>query len=96
MLDRNLVEQIAADLGTRPGLIEKDWHLVRAIGVIAEVDKRGMAPAFSGGTPLSKCWELIKRFSEDIDFKVDEPTTSRAPAGHGASVRLTGNAYSRR
>ena len=54
MLDRNLVEQIAADLGTRPGLIEKDWHVVRAIGVIAEVDTTGMAPAFSGGTSLAK------------------------------------------
>jgi hypothetical protein len=26
----------------------------------------------SGGTSLSKGWELIKRFSEDIDFKVTE------------------------
>jgi hypothetical protein len=78
VLDRNLVEQIAADLGTRPGLIEKDWHVVRAIGVIAVVDTAGMAPAFSGGTSLSKGWELIKRFSEDIDFKVGEPTTSSA------------------
>jgi hypothetical protein len=78
VLDRNLVEQIAADLGTRPGLIEKDWHVVRAIGVIAEVDTAGMTPAFSGGTSLSKGWELIKRFSEDVDFKVGEPITSRA------------------
>jgi predicted nucleotidyltransferase component of viral defense system len=78
VLDRNLVEQIAADLGTRPGLIEKDWHVVRAIGVIAKVDTAGMVPAFSGGTSLSKGWELIKRFSEDIDFKVGEPATSSA------------------
>jgi hypothetical protein len=62
VLDRNLVEQIAADLGTRPALIEEDWHVVRAIGVIAGFDAAGMAPAFSGGTSLSKGWELIKRF----------------------------------
>jgi predicted nucleotidyltransferase component of viral defense system len=37
-----------------------------------------MMPAFSGGTSLSKGWELIKRFSEDIDFKVGEPTASSA------------------
>jgi hypothetical protein len=49
---------------------------VREIGVMAEVDTAGMAPAFSGGTSLSKGWELIKRFSEDIDFKVGEPITS--------------------
>jgi Nucleotidyl transferase AbiEii toxin, Type IV TA system len=71
--DRRLVEKLAEDLGTSPGLIEKDWHVVRAIGVIAGVDTAGMRPAFSGGTSLLKGWELIKRFSEDIDFKVGEP-----------------------
>jgi predicted nucleotidyltransferase component of viral defense system len=71
--DRRLVEKLAEDLGTSPGLVEKDWHVVRAIGVIAAVETAGMMPAFSGGTSLSKGWELIKRFSEDIDFKVGEP-----------------------
>ena len=78
MLDRRLVESLAEDLGTSPGLIEKDWHVVRAIGVIAKVDTAGMLPAFSGGTSLSKGWELIKRFSEDIDFKVGEPAAASA------------------
>jgi predicted nucleotidyltransferase component of viral defense system len=76
--DRRLVEEVAAALGARPGLVEKDWHVVRAIGVIAGVDTAGMMPAFSGGTSLSKGWELIKRFSEDIDFKVGEPATRSA------------------
>jgi hypothetical protein len=31
--DRRLVEGIAADLGASPGLVEKDWHVVRAIAV---------------------------------------------------------------
>ena len=35
MLDPRLVEQIAATLGTEPGLVEKEWHVVRAISVIA-------------------------------------------------------------
>ncbi len=78
MPDRRLVEQLAGDLGTSPGLIEKDWHVVRAIGVIAGVDTAGMMPAFSGGTSLFKGWELIKRFSEDIDFKVGEPAAASA------------------
>ena len=78
MPDRRLVERLAEDLGTSPGLIEKDWHVVRAIGVIAGVDTAGMMSAFSGGTSLSKGWELIKRFSEDIDFKVGEPAATSA------------------
>jgi Nucleotidyl transferase AbiEii toxin, Type IV TA system len=76
--DRRRVEEVAAALGTRPGLVEKDWHVVRAIGVIAQVDTSGMMPAFSGGTSLSKAWGLIKRFSEDIDFKVGEPAGASA------------------
>jgi hypothetical protein len=78
VLDPALVERIAADLRSDPSLIEKDWHVVRALGVIANVDTAGMMPAFSGGTSLSKGWELIKRFSEDIDFKVGEPAASSA------------------
>jgi hypothetical protein len=76
--DRRLVEEVAAALGTRPDLVEKDWHVVRAVGVIAQVETAGMAPAFSGGTSLSKGWDLIKRFSEDIDFKVGEPAAMSA------------------
>jgi hypothetical protein len=91
VLDRRLVEQVAEDLGTSPGLIEKDWHVVRAIGVIAEVDTAGMMPAFSGGTSLSKGWELIKRFSEDIDFKVGEP-----PASSASRARRERTAYRHR
>jgi predicted nucleotidyltransferase component of viral defense system len=83
--NRRLVEEVAAALGTRPGLVEKDWHVVRAIGVVAQVETAGMKPAFSGGTSLSKGWELIKRFSEDIDFKVGEPATSSA--GHARRER---------
>jgi hypothetical protein len=76
--DRRLAEEIAAALGTRAGLVEKDWHVVRAIGVIAQVDIAGMRLPFAGGTSLAKGWELIKRFSEDIDFKVAEPAGASA------------------
>lgn len=73
MFDRNLIEQIASVLGTNPGLVEKDWHVVRAIGVLSSLDHPHVTPVFSGGTSLSKGWGLIKRFSEDIDFKVVMP-----------------------
>jgi hypothetical protein len=48
------------------------------------VEPDGMAPAFSAGTSLSKGWELIKRFSEDIDFKVAEPPPPSRSAGRRA------------
>jgi len=82
VLDRQLVEDVARRL--RPGceaLIEKDWHVVRAIGTLATLDHGYARPVFSGGTSLSVGWGLIKRFSEDIDFKVAMPeaaTSSQA------------------
>lgn len=71
--DPTLIERVAGALGVNEGLIEKDWHVVQVIAAIAAADHKGMRPVFSGGTSLSKGWGVIKRFSEDIDFKVDEP-----------------------
>ena len=59
MLDRKLVERVAGALATDEGLVEKDWHVVRALAAIAAVDHAGAALAFSGGTSLSKGWRLI-------------------------------------
>ncbi len=73
MLDPRIVEEVASALATEPGLIEKEWHVVRAIGVIAKLDHGDARPVFSGGTSLSVAWRLIKRFSEDVDFKVALP-----------------------
>ena len=81
MLDKNLIERIAGALGTRPGLIEKDWHVVRALGVLSMMEHQDIRPVFSGGTSLAKGWGLIKRFSEDIDFKVAMPPTKTKAEG---------------
>lgn len=69
----SLIERVAGAFGVNEGLIEKDWHVVQAIAALAAADHGGMRPVFSGGTSLSKGWGVIKRFSEDIDFKVGQP-----------------------
>jgi hypothetical protein len=46
VLDPRLVEEISAALGTEPGLVEKEWHVVRALGVIASLDDDGARPVF--------------------------------------------------
>ena len=70
MPDAEVIERVARALQTQAAQVEKDWHLVRALGVIADVKVDGVMAAFSGGTSLSAAWQLINRFSEDIDFKV--------------------------
>jgi hypothetical protein len=89
VLGRRLVEDIANRL--RPGgegLIEKDWHVVRAISALAALDHGDMRPVFSGGTSLSIAWGLIKRFSEDVDFKIAMP-----PAPNPSRARALRSAY---
>lgn len=81
MLDRRLVEDVANALGTDEALVEKDWQVVRALGVLAALDHGDIKPAFSGGTSLSKGWGLIKRFSEDIDFKIAMPEAANKSKG---------------
>lgn len=80
MLDLNLVSDIATDLKIHESFIEKDWHVVRALGVIASVCDENVRPVFSGGTSLSKGWNIIQRFSEDIDFKVIVTAATKSAA----------------
>ena len=56
--------------------MEKDWHIVRALRVLVRLDRGAVRPAFSGSTSLSMAWGLIKRFSEDVYFKVAMPAAT--------------------
>src|SRR5690606_6148773 len=49
---------------------EKDWWVVQTLAVIFSMDCSN-ALIFKGGTSLSKGWNLIQRFSEDIDLALD-------------------------
>ncbi len=55
--------------GLRPALIEKDYFVTEALRIIAAT--AGDKVIFKGGTSLSKGWNLIERFSEDIDIFLD-------------------------
>ncbi|MHC1775360.1 MAG: nucleotidyl transferase AbiEii/AbiGii toxin family protein [Lentimicrobium sp.] len=50
--------------------VEKDWWIVQTLSIIFEMDVAGHL-VFKGGTSLSKAWNLIERFSEDIDLALD-------------------------
>ena len=55
--------------GLRSAVIEKDYYVTEALRVIAVT--AGDKVIFKGGTSLSKGWNLIQRFSEDIDIFLD-------------------------
>jgi hypothetical protein len=91
VLDLQPVEDVASRLSTDAVLFEKDWYVVRALGILGAFDHGEVTPVFSGGTSLSKGWGLIKRFSEDIDFKLAMPTS-----GIGSKDRSRRKAYRNR
>jgi hypothetical protein len=49
---------------------EKDWWVVHTLAIIFSLDCAD-ALVFKGGTSLSKGWNVIHRFSEDIDLALD-------------------------
>jgi len=67
----------AAD-GLRAAIIEKDYFVTEALRIIAA--EAGDRVIFKGGTSLSKGWNLIQRFSEDIDIFLD-PSAFVPPLG---------------
>jgi hypothetical protein len=68
----------------RPAIIEKDYYVTEALRVIAATS--GNKVIFKGGTSLAKGWNLIQRFSEDIDIFLD-PTTFQPALGKNAIDR---------
>jgi hypothetical protein len=54
-------------------LVEKDWHVMRAMAAVAAVDAGPFRLVFAGGTALARAHKLVRRMSEDVDFKVVAP-----------------------
>jgi hypothetical protein len=58
--------------GLRPAIIEKDYYVTEALRALATATTVAITRIiFKGGTSLSKGWNLIQRFSEDIDIFLD-------------------------
>ena len=63
--------KLIADTSVNSGLnfkaIEKDWWVTLSLNALFKTNY-AQHFIFKGGTSLSKCWNLIERFSEDIDI----------------------------
>ncbi len=74
---KSAIQKVAGILVTADeAYIEKDWHVVQVLQVLNGIQTHDMQLAFGGGTSLAKAG-IIKRFSEDIDFKA-----TILPSGH--------------
>jgi predicted nucleotidyltransferase component of viral defense system len=53
-----------------PAIIEKDYYVTHIINCLANLENEYFRLIFSGGTCLAKAHKIVKRMSEDIDFKI--------------------------
>lgn len=68
MLYKSLVERTSSAIGIRSDYVHKDYFVCMALKEIVTVNPDFV---FKGGTALSKCYGIIKRFSEDVDLGLD-------------------------
>lgn len=71
----NIIEEYSQEFGIAPQFVEKDFYVTKILSEISEIQYPNIKIIFSGGTCLSKAYHKIKRFSEDIDFRIH--TTSQ-------------------
>lgn len=71
--DRQLFEDVinatSDKYSIETAIVEKDYYVTMILKILAE--KSGLV-VFKGGTSLSKCFQAINRFSEDIDITFSE------------------------
>src|ERR1017187_1113352 len=64
----DLIRIVARDKGINPALVEKDYWIMHCLHGL---QKLGLTFELKGGTSLSKGFQIIKRFSEDIDIRIE-------------------------
>ena len=67
-LFENAINLASSQFGILPPIVEKDYYVTM---VLRELSSSVPFIVFKGGTSLSKCHQVIKRFSEDIDITTD-------------------------
>ena len=74
MIDKREIIDTATALGLTPHVVEKDYVLGWLLWGIRSHRAVGDRWAFKGGTCLKKCFFETYRFSEDLDFTLDDPS----------------------
>jgi Nucleotidyl transferase AbiEii toxin, Type IV TA system len=66
----DLIRIVAAEQGIDPALVEKDYWIMHCLYGLQQL---GLIFELKGGTSLSKGFQIIRRFSEDIDIRIEPP-----------------------
>ena len=93
-LPGNLRDVQAYFFGCRASAVAKDLHVVRAIAALAAIDAAPFTLVFGGGTALARAHRIIRRMSEDVDFKIvpaPAAPVSRSICGSSSGRCATGS-----
>lgn len=71
---KNKIEKIREEYDIQPSFLEKDVYITKILKTLSNLENDKIIPVFSGGTSLHKGHKIIKRFSEDVDFRVKTKT----------------------
>src|SRR5436190_3628436 len=85
MLNEALLRQISDTgelLGLDEAVIEKDYYVTQVIHALSNLENETFRLVFCGGTCLAKAHKLVRRMSEDVDFKVQRKTTENFSRSH--------------
>lgn len=73
-----LIRIVAQQRGIDPALVEKDYWIMHCLYGLQQL---GLTFELKGGTSLSKGFQIINRFSEDIDIRIEPPTDRDVKTG---------------
>ena len=74
------LNQLGLSTGYAPFAIEKDWWVCMVLRAVFQSKYKDQI-IFKGGTSLSKAYQIIERFSEDVDLIIDRKKELR----HGST-----------
>jgi hypothetical protein len=74
----DLIRIVAQEKGIDPASIEKDYWIIQSLCGLQQL---GMKFELKGGTSLSKGFQIINRFSEDIDIRIEPPKDRNVKTG---------------
>ena len=80
---QDILRRVQSETGMDLQIIEKDWWVTTVLRALFSLPYAEHL-SFKGGTNLSKCWNLIRRMSEDVDIAID-----REYLGYGGQLSRT-------
>jgi len=80
----DLIRIVAEQKGIDPALVEKDYWIMHCLYGLQQL---GLTFELKGGTSLSKGFQIIDRFSEDIDIRVEPPEGRDVKTGRNQNKR---------